>query len=306
MRRTIVKSLSETDNDLSAYLASRATEIEKQLDILVPQSNAPHKQLFAAARYSLLNGGKRIRPILVLAVCEMLRGNYEKALRPAAAIEMIHTYSLIHDDLPCMDNDDFRRGKPTLHKAFPEAHALLAGDFLLTHAFFVLAHDPDLDAVLKVRLMGLLSEAAGGNGMIGGQVQDIEAGHHAMTKETLDDLHRAKTGALIEVSVGFGALLGGASEEEYALLQRWARSIGLAFQIVDDIIDVTASEEKHGKKTASDAINGKETYATLLGIENAQNEAQKLHEEANLLLKQLPYDTQTLESIADYLVHRRI
>lgn len=306
MRRTIVKSSSEINHDLAAYFAARSAEVEKQLDLLVPPSHSPHKQLFAAARYSLLNGGKRIRPILVLAVCEMLQDSYLNALRPAAAIEMIHTYSLIHDDLPCMDNDDFRRGKPTLHKAFSESHALLAGDFLLTHAFFVLANDPDLDAELKVKLIGLLSDSAGGNGMIGGQLQDIEAGTHAMTKETLDGLHRAKTGALIEASVGFGALLGRASDEEYNLLQRWARAIGLAFQIVDDIIDVTASEEKHGKKTASDAINGKQTYATLLGIETAQAEAQRLHEEANQLLKQLPYDTEILQSIAAYLVNRKI
>lgn len=290
--------------DLTTYLATRISQIDRCLDELVPPLSLPHHKLFEAARYSLLGSGKRIRPILVLAVCDMLGGDVKKALHPAAAIEMIHTYSLIHDDLPCMDNDDFRRGKPTLHRAFPESHALLAGDFLLTHAFFVLANAPEINSEVKVKLIQLLSEASGGNGMIGGQIQDIESSRHVLNKESMDQMHRAKTGALIEASVGFGAILGGASAKEYETLQRCARAVGLAFQIIDDVIDVTASEDKHGKKVSSDTVNGKQTYATLLGIETARSEAEKLHRFALEELSKLPHDIKLLQALVSYIITR--
>lgn len=287
--------------DISTYLNTSSAKIEKTLDALVPVSTSRHQKLFEAARYSLLGPGKRIRPILVLAVCEMTGGNAEHALYPAAAIEMIHTYSLIHDDLPCMDNDDFRRGKPTLHKAFPESHALLAGDFLLTHAFNVLSKAPKLSPELKIELIDLLGKAAGGDGMIGGQLQDIESGLHQLNKTSLDELHRAKTGALIEASVHFGALLGNASAEERKILQQSARNMGLAFQIVDDVLDVT----ENGKKRASDQVNGKQTYATLLGLEKAKAEAEQLHQSALAELRKLPYDTSLFEELVSYIITRK-
>jgi geranylgeranyl diphosphate synthase type II len=287
--------------DISSYLDASAAKIEKTLDTLVPVSTSRHRQLYEAARYSLLGPGKRIRPILVLAVCEMTGGNPEHALYPAAAIEMIHTYSLIHDDLPCMDNDDFRRGKPTLHKAFPESHALLAGDFLLTQAFNVLSKAPTLSPELKIELIDLLGKAAGGDGMIGGQLQDIESGLHQQNKTSLDELHKAKTGALIEASVHFGALLGKASAEERKILQHSARNMGLAFQIVDDVLDVT----ENGKKRASDQVNGKQTYATLMGIEQAKTEAEQLHQNALSELRKLPYDTSLFAGLVTYIITRK-
>lgn len=197
--------------DITNYLASRGKLVEQQLDKLIPEKAVPYNSLFRAARYSLLIGSKRLRPILALATAETFGGDLESALSPACALEMIHKYSLIHDDLPCMDDDDFRSGHPSLHKVFPEGHAVLAGDFLLTQAFQILAEDPQLTSDKKVRLVSILARRSGGDGMIGGQVMDLEFEGIPIDLETLQFIHRNKTGAMITASIEFGGVLAGVS-----------------------------------------------------------------------------------------------
>lgn len=289
---------------LENYMASRSALIEQQLSKSVPEQNVPHQLLFQAARYSLLGGGKRLRPILVLATVESLGGNLKTALSSACALEMVHTYSMIHDDLPCMDDDDFRRGKPSLHRAFPEGQAVLAGDFLLTYAFDVIAHDPHLTDTQKVQLIGILSKRAGGDGMIGGQVMDLESEGCQIDLQRLQQIHKCKTGALITASIEFGGILANASEKELSILRHFGQEIGLAFQIVDDILDVTASKEKHGKTTASDIANNKATYVSLLGMAEARKKAMELWGSANHTLSQLSADTSLLADLAKLIVHR--
>ena len=238
-----------------------------------------------ALRYSLLGGGKRVRASLCLAVCEMLSGSCEAALPAAAAVEMLHCYSLIHDDLPCMDDDDFRRGKPSCHKAYGEATALLAGDSLLTKAFEQLGEIIDVDAAYRCVL--LLSRAAGGRGMIYGQELDIAGAASAQdVRAALDQINSLKTGCLIEAAVLMGAACAGCADDEtLAALSVYARNIGLVFQIVDDVLDETATLEQLGKLTGSDKNNDKVTYASLLGVSAAMQAAEELTEQAcNVLL----------------------
>lgn len=289
---------------LQDYLHAKGTLIEYRLDELVPEKYAPHKELYNAARYSLLNGGKRLRPILTIATAEMLGSDVNIALTPACALEMIHTYSLIHDDLPCMDDDDFRRGKPSLHKAFTEAHAVLAGDFLLTYAFQVLSEAPGLTPQQRLSLIQILSKQSGGDGMIAGQVLDIESEGKTLTIEQLQQIHKCKTGALILAAVEFGAVIAGASVGQMEALQQFGREIGLAFQIVDDVLDITSSQAKHGKAVASDLINGKATYVTLLGLEGAQEASEHHYSLAMHALNRIEADTSRLASIASLIVHR--
>ena len=238
-----------------------------------------------ALRYSLLGGGKRVRASLCLAVCEMLSGSCEAALPAAAAVEMLHCYSLIHDDLPCMDDDDFRRGKPSCHKAYGEATALLAGDSLLTKAFEQLGEIIDVDAAY--RCVQLLSKAAGGKGMIYGQELDIAGAASAQdVRAALDQINSLKTGCLIEAAVLMGAACADCADDEtLAALSVYARNIGLVFQIVDDVLDETATLEQLGKLTGSDKNNDKVTYASLLGVSAAMQAAEELTEQAcNVLL----------------------
>lgn len=289
---------------LEKYLTSRCTMIEQQLSKIVPEQNVPYQVLFQAARYSLLGGGKRLRPILALATVESLGGDVEKALSAVCTLEMVHTYSLIHDDLPCMDDDDFRRGKPSLHRAFPEGQAVLAGDFLLTHAFAVLAHDPHLTDAQKVQLIGILSKRAGGDGMIGGQVMDLESEGRQIDLDRLRQIHMCKTGAMITASIEFGGVLAKATDKQMALLRHFGQEIGLAFQIVDDVLDITASKEKHGKSTASDIANDKATYVSLMGIEQARKMAKELMHSAKNTLSQLSTDTDLLADLAQLIVNR--
>jgi geranylgeranyl diphosphate synthase type II len=227
-----------------------------------------------AVRYSLFAGGKRIRPLLVLAANEAVGGDPADAMPFACAVEMVHTYSLVHDDLPAMDDDDLRRGRPTCHKVFGEAMAILAGDALLTRAFHVLAELPaDWDASRvrrRVEAMATLGEACGTAGLIGGQVQDLEAEGQAIAPELLERLHRAKTGALLSACVRGGALLGGATGEELARLARYGSAIGLAFQIVDDVLDATEGPEQLGKTAGKDLAAGKATYVSVHGVERAR------------------------------------
>lgn len=285
-------------DDLKQYFSEKCALIEKHLEHLVPEQPVPFNQLYKAARYSLIGGGKRLRPILALATTEVLGGNPLQALSPACALEMIHTYSLIHDDLPCMDNDDFRRGKPSLHKAFPEGHAVLTGDFLLTYAFEILADDPHLTPHQKTQLIRCLAKSSGAHGMIGGQIMDIDAEGKSIDLHTLQAIHENKTGALITASIQFGAIIANASNQHQLLLTEFGKKIGLAFQIVDDILDITSNR-------ASDAANHKSTYATLLGLEQAQNLASSTVASALQTLEELPFNTSLLRHLAEYTVNRK-
>ncbi|MBS4168813.1 polyprenyl synthetase family protein [Parachlamydia sp. AcF125] len=271
--------------------------IEDCLDKLLPETHTSYQQLFDAARYSLLGGGKRIRPLLTLAVTQALTGTFISAIQPACALELIHTYSLIHDDLPSMDNDDFRRGKPSLHKVFPEGHAILTGDFLLTYAFEVVCSSSHLTASQIVELVSLLAKSAGGHGMIAGQIMDISAVNQTLTLANLQKIHQTKTGALITCAIEFGAILSNCSLTERHLLQQFGNEVGLAFQILDDILDITSSHAKHGGSVASDLKNNKTTYATLLGVEKAQLLASEHVKSALAKLEKLPLKTNLLHKL---------
>ena len=289
---------------ISDYLKSKAELVEKSLDTLIPEKDVPYNQLYRAARYALLGGGKRLRPILTLATAEALAGSYENAILPACALEMVHTYSLIHDDLPCMDDDDFRRGKPSLHKAFPEGQAVLTGDFLLTFAFEVITQAPNLDADQRLQLITLLAKNSGGDCMIGGQVMDLEAEGKAISLDSLKDIHQRKTGAMITASIEFGAIIAKAPETERKQLRSFGDKIGLAFQVVDDLLDVTASKEKHGKEISSDIANHKTTYVTLKGIDESKRIASLLLNESIGHLKNIEKNTIILEQLAHHLINR--
>lgn len=294
-----------TNFEIKEYLGSRGARIEEHLDRLVPERKVPYGVLFQAARYSLLGAGKRLRPILALATAETFGGSLDAALTPACALEMIHAYSLIHDDLPCMDDDDFRRGKPSLHKAFPEGQAVLAGDFLLTYAFDILAHASELSSAQRIQLISVLSQRAGGDGMIAGQVMDLEAEGKKIDLETLRLIHRNKTGAMISAAIEFGGIVANVAKRDFDLLQQFGNDIGLAFQIVDDILDVTASQQKHGKTIASDVANCKATYVSLLGLEHAQHMAQAQLESALSALQKISRNTSLLSQLAQLIVFRK-
>lgn len=290
--------------NISQYIEQTIENIDAHLNTLIPEKDVTHHQLYKAARYSLLGGGKRLRPILTIAAAHTLGTPINKAINSACAIEMIHTYSLIHDDLPCMDDDDFRRGRPSLHKAFGEGHAVLAGDYLLTYAFEVIAKDKLISAEQKILLIDLLARSSGGDGMIGGQIMDIEAEGKQLNLDSLRQIHRYKTGAMISTAVEFGGILASASEAQRRSLRLFGDDIGLAFQIIDDVLDVTSSKQKHGKEIASDAINNKMTYATLLGIDPAKKAAHALMESAQQHLVDLKCDTSLLQELAKRFVHR--
>ena len=254
------------------YLEQTASALEKVCGRFLPEES----EVCRAARYSLLGGGKRIRAVLVLSVCEMLGGNMAAAEQFAAAVEMLHCYSLIHDDLPCMDNDDLRRGRPSCHKAFGEATAMLAGDVLLTEAFEAIANAP-ASAQACVRAAKALGAGAGSRGMVYGQELDLKYESLAATGEQLRLIHRNKTGALINAAVQMGAAAAEADEEKCKALEAYAYGIGLVFQIVDDVLDVTSTPEQLGKPIGSDSENGKTTFATLYGVQGAMKRAGQLN-----------------------------
>lgn len=253
--------------------------INKRLDELLISSTYNEDIVCDAMRYSIENGGKRIRPILVLEACNICGGNVEDALDFACALEMIHTYSLIHDDLPCMDDDKMRRGKPSCHVKYGEEYALLAGDGLLTYAFHVLTLSK-LNSEQIVKAIRLLSENAGFNGMIGGQVVDLKSENKTIEYETLHTMHSLKTGALIRAAVELGCIAANADADETEKLINYADKLGLAFQIVDDILDVTGTEEELGKPIGSDAVSKKTTFVTLFGIDEAKSMVKKTTSEA--------------------------
>lgn len=287
------------------YLKSQAELIENHLNTLVPERHGPYQKLFEAARYAVLGGGKRLRPILTLTTAKAMGIDPALALTPACALEMIHSYSLIHDDLPCMDDDDYRRGKLTVHKKYSEGHAVLTGDFLLTYAFETLAKDSHLSPEKKIKLIAILAQQSGSEGMIGGQVLDIASEGKNISLDALRLLHRNKTGALITAAIEFGGVLADANDHHLECLRLFGDHIGLAFQIIDDILDITSSEAKHGKKVASDVINGKTTFVSLMGIEQSQTYAKNLYQQAITALKPIPHDTKLLISLADYMIQRR-
>ncbi len=266
-----------------------------------------YKLIFDSMEYSVKNGGKRVRPLLTLLFCDACGGNVESALPLAQAVEFIHTYSLIHDDLPCMDDDDYRRGNPSNHKVYGEAFALLAGDGLLTAAFERISQgclQGLYDSETAISSVSALSALAGSRGMIGGQVIDLlNENNPSADFDNLQLMDSLKTGALIEAACVLGCIVAGADEESFIAARSFAQNIGLAFQIKDDILDVTGSLEKLGKLTGSDTQNGKSTYVTLLGIEKCQALVEKLTNDAMASLEQFS-NNQALKAYAEYLAHR--
>jgi geranylgeranyl diphosphate synthase type II len=300
-----------TRNDdlrLKEYLSQRKVLVEKVLDTLLPGEELFPPVIFQAARYSLMAGGKRLRPILCMAAAEAVGGKVEAVMPAACALELIHTYSLIHDDLPAMDNDDIRRGKPTSHKVYGEAIAILAGDALLTEAFHMLTRRDLMPGIPPERILAVsceIAEAAGWFGMVAGQVLDIRSEGQTLDLETLKQLHRLKTGALIRVSLRAGAILSDAPEEALATLSDYGRHIGLAFQIADDILNVEGDGALLGKGTGSDDARGKSTFPSLLGIEASRSRAKTLVEKAIAALASFDERAAPLRWIARYILERK-
>lgn len=278
--------------------------IENKLNELLPESGECYSSAVNAMRYSLLSGGKRIRPILLLEFYSLFGGRAEGALNFAAAIEMIHTYSLIHDDLPCMDNDDMRRGRPSCHKAFGYDTALLAGDALLTHAFFAAANAADIPPERVSRAISVLAQKAGIYGMVGGQVMDLDFEKNGANGEELTAMYIKKTSCLLEAAAMCGAVLAGADEETVKKTEEYAENLGLAFQITDDILDCTADEKTLGKPIGSDKKNGKTTFVTLLGLDGAKQKAALLTKKAEDILNGFSGDTSYLNELTEYLLNR--
>ena len=296
------------DFSLVTYLSERKALVDSALEDNLSGGQNDPPVIFQAIRYSLLAGGKRIRPILCLAAAEVVGGKAEAVLPVACALEMIHTYSLIHDDLPAMDNDDFRRGRPTSHKVFGEDIAILAGDALLTEAFRLLTSRENMPGIPPERLLDVsceIAEAAGHRGMVGGQVLDIRAEGEAVGLETLYAIHRRKTGALLRVSIRAGAILAGAEEEALAALSDYGGKIGLAFQIADDILNVEGDPLLLGKGTGSDAARGKVTFPALMGIDASRAQAAELVMDAIASLASFDDRAAQLRAIAQYILERR-
>lgn len=291
--------------NLAVYLKQQQKIVEEALERSLPI--AKPEKIFLAMRYSLLAGGKRLRPILCLATCELTGGSPEMALPTACALEMIHTMSLIHDDLPAMDNDDYRRGKLTNHKVYGENIAILAGDGLLAYAFeYVGTHTQNVPANRVLEVITRLGKTVGATGLVGGQVLDLESeGKSDITAEALTEIHTRKTGALLETSVVSGAILAGASCEDLQRLSLYAQNIGLAFQIVDDILDITATKEELGKTAGKDLQAQKATYPSLWGIEASREQAKQLIDSAISQLSVYKEKADSLRAIASYIINRK-
>ncbi len=297
-----------TPEALGRYLEQRRLLVDEALGRYLPEAGDHPKEIHEAVRYSVFAGGKRLRPILVLAATEAAGGQVEQALPAAAAIELIHTYSLIHDDLPAMDDDDFRRGRPTCHKVYGEAMAILAGDALLTQAFILLSDEPSwprVDAKARLRVIREIAQAAGSRGMVGGQVVDILQEDQEVDLPILQYLHTHKTGALIRACLRVGGILASAGPKQMEALTRYGERIGLAFQIVDDILDLEGSLEALGKRAGSDLRKKKATFPALLGIEESRQRAHRLAEEAKQALMVFGERRAVLGAIADFVVTRR-
>jgi geranylgeranyl diphosphate synthase type II len=292
--------------DVAAYMKERAAAVDAALDRHLPPESSRPQQLHKAMRYSVFAGGKRLRPVLVIAGAEAVGGRMDDVMTTACAMELIHTYSLVHDDLPAMDNDDFRRGVPTSHKVFGEAMAILAGDGLLTLAFRLVADNfrarpgaPLADVLADI------ADAAGCAGMVGGQVVDLESEGMPVTAETVDYIHAHKTGALIRTSLRVGAALCGAAASQLRALTTAGESLGLAFQIVDDVLDVVASSEDLGKTAGKDLIQHKATYPALHGVEASRERARQLIEEADAALAALGPAAEPIRALGRFIVERK-
>ncbi|WP_414562647.1 MULTISPECIES: geranylgeranyl diphosphate synthase CrtE [unclassified Anabaena] len=299
------KMPKDTTFNLAAYLKERQklceTALDKSIPIIYPE------KIYESMRYSLLAGGKRLRPILCLAACEMIGGTIEMAMPTACAVEMIHTMSLIHDDLPAMDNDDYRRGQLTNHKVYGEDIAILAGDGLLAYAFELVAmQTPESVARERVlQVIARLGKALGAAGLVGGQVVDLDSeGKSDTSLETLNFIHNHKTAALLEAAVVCGGMVAGASAADLQRLSRYSQNIGLAFQIIDDILDVTATQEQLGKTAGKDLIAQKVTYPSLWGIEESRSKAQQLVESACIELDTFGELAQPLQALAHFITSR--
>ena len=305
---------------LKDLLAEYSLEVDNQLELILPQANRPAETLFAAMRYSVFNGGKRLRPALCFAAADAISGCYaynaneaNKAntvntaniAKVAAAVEMVHAYSLIHDDLPAMDDDDLRRGQPTCHIKFDEATAILAGDALQSLAFEQLTQLSDLPAATVVELVAMLARYGGCSGMVTGQAIDLAATGQALNLDQLKTMHNHKTGALIEAAVLMGAMAtGAASQQQLDALKSFAQNIGLAFQIQDDILDVESSTEQLGKQQGSDVANGKSTYTSILGLEQARSQAAELYQHSIASLAIFDERAEPLRQLASFIVKR--
>lgn len=302
-----MKTPMNNEDFLEAYLSDRQKIVDEALQrYLSDEDGVPH-DLHNAMRYSVFAGGKRIRPILCLAAAEACGGDMAPAMPVACALELIHTYSLIHDDLPAMDNDDFRRGKPTSHKVFGEALAILAGDALLTEAFVLLSRAEKVRLAAEKRLAVIqeIANAAGVAGMVGGQALDIRTGKNSPDFEGLQCIHRLKTGALIAVAVKAGAILAGANDDKIQSLNVYGSHLGIAFQIADDILNVEGDSRLMGKQTGSDVASGKVTYPTLLGLENAKTKLVEHVESAVAAIETFDSRALPLRVIARYIMERK-
>ncbi|MCU0569222.1 MAG: polyprenyl synthetase family protein [Oculatellaceae cyanobacterium Prado106] len=301
----VITSENPPTFNLATYLKTQQAAVEAALEgaiaVVYPE------KIYEAMRYSLLAGGKRLRPILCLATCELMGGSSIMAMPTACSLEMIHTMSLIHDDLPAMDNDDYRRGKLTNHKVYGEDIAILAGDGLLAYAFeFIAAQTQGVAADKVLKVIAHLGRAVGAAGLVGGQVVDLESeGNPDVTLETLTYIHRHKTGALLESSVVCGAILAGASDTDLARLSRYSQNIGLAFQIIDDVLDITATQEELGKTAGKDLQAQKATYPSFWGIEESKRQADQLITEAKAELAPFGAAADPLIALADYITARK-
>lgn len=292
-----------TPEDFDEWARAELTAVESALDSLVPAD--PPAGLGDAMRYAVLDGGKRLRPLLALAACEAVDGQSNAAMRAAVAVELIHAYSLVHDDMPCMDDDALRRGKPTVHVQYGEAQAMLAGDAMQALAFEVLTPEQGMAPALQAKLVGLLARAAGHQGMAGGQAIDLASVGHRLDETALRDMHRRKTGALLQASVLMGAACGATTPIAWNALSDYGAAIGLAFQVVDDILDVTQESETLGKTAGKDLENNKPTYVTVLGMAAARRHADELREQAQAALQRSGLGrTHRLAWLADKVVDR--
>ena len=307
MTTTSIDAESTRAAEMSRRSAEYRNRVEAALERRLPVAAEPPQRLSEAMRYAVLGGGKRVRAILVYATADAVGGKPEGLDAPACAVELIHAYSLVHDDLPAMDDDALRRGRPTCHRAFDEATALLAGDALQSLAFEVLSSDPSLAATAerRCRMLELLSRAAGSRGMAGGQAIDLGAVGTSLSLEELEHMHRCKTGALIRASVLLGALGGAAHEQTLETLDDYAMCVGLAFQIQDDILDVEGDTALLGKATGADSSLGKPTYPSILGLSESRRRAAALHERALGCLADMGPSADTLRMLSEYVVTRR-
>lgn len=289
---------------LKAYLSSRAAEVDAAMDAFLPKAKERPATIHAAMRYAVFAGGKRLRPVLCLAAAEACGGEVSAALAPACAVELMHTYSLVHDDLPAMDDDDLRRGRPTCHKVFGEGMAVLCGDALLTEAFIVLAKTPVAKRYGTREFILELAETGGSKKLIGGQVMDLEGEGSPLSKRELIRIHEAKTAALLISSLRLGAMTANATPAKLEALTKFGYNLGLAFQVIDDILDVTQSTEVLGKTAGKDQAVEKATYPAIIGLDASRKEAAKLTKAAMAALKPLGKKANRLEEIAAYLLQR--